>query len=251
MFDAIDHVVIAVGDLSAAAAELERAVGLACTGGGRHEGLGTANRIAFLADGSYVELMAVEDAQVAREGPIGAATLRAIARGGGLASYALHDDELPITVARLRAAGSAIGPVTPGSRRRPDGELVRWWTAVAEPLGAEGLPFLIRHARYGVEWGRAATAARAAIPHPAGGPIRLRRLDLIVPEPGALAALQFHELGLEYTQIGSAAVCPVGRHVVRLLPAGAAAPTASVHLGAPREPRAVDAFGLRWVVGRG
>ncbi|MEX1277701.1 MAG: VOC family protein, partial [Chloroflexota bacterium] len=99
MLDGVDHVVIAVDDLDSAAGALERAVGLACTGGGRHEGLGTANRIAFLADGSYVELIEVEDAQAARNGPIGTATLNAVGRGGGLAAYALNDDKLPITVA--------------------------------------------------------------------------------------------------------------------------------------------------------
>jgi len=251
MPDAVDHVVIAVVDLDAAAAELERTVGLTCTGGGRHEGLGTLNRIAFLADGSYVELMAVEDPAAARNGPIGIATLGSLEQGGGLAAYALNDDELPITVAALQAAGSAIGPLTAGARLRPDGELVRWWTAVAEPLGAGGLPFLIRHARYGAEWGPAAVAARAAIPHPAGGPVSLARLDLAVADPDLLAALHFRELGLEYTQIGSAAVCPVGRHVIRLLQAGAAAPAASVYLRAAGEPRTVEALGLRWVVGRG
>jgi len=251
MLDAIDHVVLAVEDLEASATELERGVGLTCTGGGRHEGQGTANRIAFLADGSYVELMAVEDPTAARNWPIGAATLRALEQGGGLASYALNDDELPITVTALQAAGSSIGPPTTGFRRREDGEVVRWWTAFPEPLGADGLPFLIRHARYGGEWGPAAVAARAAIPHAAGSPVSLVRLDLAVADPDGVAALHFRELGLEYTQIGPAAVCPVGRHVIRLLPAGPAGPAASVYLKATGEPRRADALGVRWVVGRG
>ena len=54
----IDHVVIAVADPDAAAAELTERVGLAFTAGGRHEGLGTFNKIAFLGDG-YLELMGV------------------------------------------------------------------------------------------------------------------------------------------------------------------------------------------------
>lgn len=251
MADAIDHLVIGVRDLADAAAELEGDVGLVCTGGGRHEGLGTANRIAFLADGSYVEMMGVESAKAASRWPIGAATIRALKAGGGLAAYALLDEELPITVARLRATGSSVGPVSPGSRRRPDGEIVRWWTAVAEPIGPDGLPFLIRHARIGKEWGPAAMAERAAIPHPAGSPIRLLRLDLSVSDPDGLAALNFRELGLEYTQIASAAVCAVGRYVTRLLPAGADAPAVSVYLTSTGEPRSVDALGVRWVIGTG
>ena len=251
MIDGIDHVVIAVEDLDTAAGELERTVGLTCTGGGRHEGLGTANRLAFLADGSYVELMAIEDADAATNWPIGLATRRALERGGGLATYALTDDELPVTVAALRAAGSSIGPITAGSRRRPDGEVVRWWTAIAEPLGPDGLPFLIRHARFGAEWSPAAVAARAAVQQPAGAPVSLLRVELTVANPDDLAALHFRELGLEYTQIGPDAVCPVGRHVIRLLPDGAAAPSASVYLRASGEPRSVDALRLHWEVARG
>ena len=45
----IDHVVIAVADPDATAAELTETVGLSFTGGGRHEGLGTFNRIARCA----------------------------------------------------------------------------------------------------------------------------------------------------------------------------------------------------------
>ncbi|MGH2463660.1 MAG: VOC family protein [Candidatus Limnocylindria bacterium] len=251
MIDAIDHVVIAVEDLDAAARTLERRVGLTCTGGGRHEAGGTVNRIAFLADGRYVELMVVEDRTAARESPIASAAVRALEHGGGLAAYALNDDELRKTVAVLQAAGSSIGPVTPGARRREDGELVRWWTAIAEPLGPDRLPFLIRHARFGVEWGPAAMADRAAVPHPAGAPVSLQRLDLAAADPDAVAALHLRELGLEYTQIGPAAVCPIGRHVIRLLSAGAAAPAASVKLRAAGDPRSVDALGVRWVVGRG
>ena len=251
MIDAVDHLVVAVDDLRTAAHELERTVGMRCTGSGRHEGLGTANRIAFLADGSYVELMAIEDADAAKRGPIGRATLRALDYGGGLAWYALNDDELPITVAALRAAGSSIGPVVAGSRRRPDGELVRWWTAMAEPSGPYGVPFLIRHARFGAEWSPAAVAGRAAIPHPAGAPVSLLRVELTVNDLDALAALHFRELGLEYRQIGSAAVCRVGRHVIRLRRAGAGAPAVSVYLRAAGQPRSVDSLGMRWELARG
>ena len=61
----IDHVVIAVADPDASAAELTEKVGLAFTAGGCHEGLGTFNRIAFLGD-AYLELMGVEDAAAAQ-----------------------------------------------------------------------------------------------------------------------------------------------------------------------------------------
>ena len=56
----IDHLVIAVRDPDAAAAALARDAGLAFTGGGRHEAMGTFNRLAFLGD-TYLELIGVFD----------------------------------------------------------------------------------------------------------------------------------------------------------------------------------------------
>ena len=249
MADGIDHLVIAVRDLEAAALELMEAVGLVCTGGGRHEGLGTVNRLAFLADGSYVELIAVEDPDAAGGWPVGVAAIQALDSGVGLAWYALLDDGLPITVALLQAAGSRIGSSVAGGRRRPDGELVRWWTATVEPPDPT-VPFLIRHARFGAEWGPAAVSSRRAIPHPAGSPVRLERLDVTVPDPVALAAFHLHELGLEYTRIGPASVCTLGPHAIRLGPAAGGSLAVEVHLRATGPARHVDAFGLTWHVTR-
>ena len=56
----IDHLVIAVRDPDAAAATIERDLGIAFTGGGRHDAWGTFNRLAFLGD-SYLELIGVFD----------------------------------------------------------------------------------------------------------------------------------------------------------------------------------------------
>ena len=72
MVTGIDHLVIASPDLDAAAHELEHRAGITCSGGGRHEEGGTVNRIAFLADGAYLELIAVEDREAAMQTPVGA-----------------------------------------------------------------------------------------------------------------------------------------------------------------------------------
>ena len=139
MASGIDHLVIAVNDPDAAAAELTEAVGLAFTAGGRHAGLGTFNRIAFLGD-AYLELMGVDDPAAAAGWPIGAAAVRALERGGGFATYGLVDDAIRNTVARLQANGSRIGPVVHGSRERPDGERVEWWTASPPSSGRTSRP---------------------------------------------------------------------------------------------------------------
>ena len=247
MVTGIDHLVIAVPDLDSSAQELEQGIGLAVTGGGRHPSAGTANRIAFLADGSYLELIAIEDGDAAAKRPLGAAVQRAIEeRGGGLASYALVDDHLDTTVVELQANGSSIGSVQHGSRVREDGEVVEWWSAFPESLGLDGVPFLIRHAYTGIEWGSAALAERQAFVHPIGSPVVLTRLDIATPDPQDLAARYARELGLEFWAVVDLAVCTVGRHVIRLVPTREMDTPAAITIGAQVEaPRSSQVLGLR------
>ncbi|MEO8639195.1 MAG: VOC family protein [Chloroflexota bacterium] len=241
----IDHVVIAVADPDASAAELTETAGIAFTGGGRHEGLGTFNRIAFLGD-AYLELMGVDDAAAAQDWAVGAAAVRAIEAGGGFVTYALLDEAIRVTVPRLQANGSRIGPVQQGSRERPDGGRVEWLTASPPELGPDRPPFLIKHLDDGEEWGADAQAARRAFVHPLGSPAVLERLDLAAPDPQALAADCHRDLDLDFWEIGSSAVCAVGRHVIRLV---AAEPETTITIGAAiASPRIVRALGVRFEV---
>ncbi len=251
MIRGIDHLVIACEDPDAAAAELESAIGISCAGGGRHAGRGTWNRIAWLADGSYLELIGIDDAELARANPVGravAATLEG--DGAGLATYALRVDELEATVAGLRAAGSSIGPVTHGSRHREDGELVEWWTAFGDaPLSPVTAPFLIEHAYVGTEWGYAALAERAAFEHPLGSPVLLARLDIAAAEPASMAAELHEALELDFWAVADLAVADVGPHVLRVVPRREMAVPAVVTLGGQVDaPRTADLLGIRFAV---
>jgi hypothetical protein len=226
----IDHIVIAMPDPEAAAAEITQRVGLAFTAGGRHPGLGTFNRIAFLGD-AYLELMGVEDHGEAEGWAIGAAAVRALERGGGFATWALADETIRTTVARLQANGSQIGPVTHGSRERPDGERLEWWTATPPELGPDRPPFLIKHLAAGAERGAEALATRRAFVHPVGGPVSLLGIKLAVADPVALAAACRDQVGLEFQSIGSAIVAAVGRHTIQLVAGSGPEATLNVKLG--------------------
>lgn len=245
MLQGIDHLVVAVRDPDAAAAVLGRELGLAWTGAGRHESMGTFNRLAFLGD-TYLELIGVFDRALVRSNPTfaaGGAALGVLDAGReGLATYALATDDVAGDVARLRAAGSRIGPPVAGSRRRPDGEIVRWITAFPA-LGPDEPPFLIEHEAHGAEWGDVARAARSAFRHPAGGRVRLATLEFPVVDPAATATRYATETGMMFDAAG---VARVGGQEIRLRAADGG-PVVVTMAGEPGSPGAdVVRFGVRW-----
>ena len=220
----IDHLVIAVADPDAAAADLEAALGLAATGGGRHEKAGTFNRLIFLGD-TYLELIGVWDRALASAHPIGAAALAALDAGApGLVTWAIATDDAHREVAALRAAGSTIGDAVPGERVRPDGGVVRWHVATASPLAADRPPFLIEHELAGPEWGGAARRARAAFVHPFGGEVRVVGLELAVASPAEVAADFVRTVGVAFGPAPGAQPgeleARVGDHSIRLVASG-------------------------------
>ena len=243
MASGIDHVVIAVAEPDAAAGELTEEVGLAFTAGGRHHGLGTFNRIAFLGDG-YLELIGVEDPATAQGWEVGAAAAQVLERGGGFATFALVDEAIRVTVPRLQANGSRIGPVERGRHERPDGGVVEWLSATPPVLGPDRPPLLIKHLDDDSEWGPDALATRRAFVHPLGSPAVIERLDVAIADPQALAADCYRDLNLEFWAVGSMAVSSVGRHVIRLV---ADAPETTLVIGAAiAAPRSVRALGMRF-----
>jgi hypothetical protein len=132
----LDHVLIAVDDLAAAAKEVEQRFGFASVEGGRHPGWGTANRIVPLGR-SYLELIAVVDAA---EGEANLAGRWVGAGSGGLRllGWAVRPDDLDAVAARLGLEISA------GSRQAPRGEQLRWRSAGLERAVTEPcLPFFI------------------------------------------------------------------------------------------------------------
>ena len=245
MLTGIDHVVVAVRSVEAAAAVLERELGIAFTGGGRHDAWGTWNRLAFFGD-TYLELIGVFDADLVRSAEgnaVSRATLDRLDAGEeGLVTYAVATDAIAKDVGRLRDEGSAIGLPVAGSRTRPDGEVVRWWTAVPPSLGPDRPPFLIEHELVGAEWGAAARAARSTFGHPDGGAIRLATLELPVGDPGAVADRYGRDVGIAFSEGWRVAV---GGQCVVLRPDGESA-TVELTAWPGSAPLDVLLFGVRW-----
>src|SRR5215217_8663351 len=126
MLTGIDHVIIAADDPDVAAGRLEVELGLLPGGGGRHQGVGTFNRLVWLGD-SYLELVGVFDADVAEAGMFGRHINSVLATApNGFAGVALATVDLAATVSQLHGMGSPIADPLDGERLRPDGRVVRW-----------------------------------------------------------------------------------------------------------------------------
>jgi hypothetical protein len=251
VFLGIDHLVIAVANPDEAVTAFEGAIGPAPTGGGRHDALGTFNRVVWLGE-TYVEFIGIFDPGLAEESWVGRPVLRALEAGGGFATWAIATDDLDANLAGLRAAGSSLGDARSGERRRGDGALVRWRLAAAENLGPAEPPFLIEHDVTAAEWMPADLAGRAAESDGLGGPVALETLQIPVDDPNAASQRLLRAVGLRFRPSlagGGARDASVGRQIVRLRPRRGGTTTPTVRLRAPiAEERTIELFGCRWVV---
>jgi glyoxalase-like protein len=129
----IDHVIYGTADLDAAAARIESELGLEARPGGRHEGLGTHNRIVPLG-GGYLELLAVADPEEAASSDFGRALLARLEEvGDGLLGWVVGVDEVAAVAERL---GTEIRTIRRGG-------LSARLTGLAEAMREPFLPFFI------------------------------------------------------------------------------------------------------------
>ena len=125
MISRFDHVVIAVGDLSAAV-DNYRSLGFDVAAGGRHESLGTHNAIIrFGLD--YIELLAVEDEALARQsGAFAKELAEYLAHSTGLVGFALASSGLEQEANGFKNIEQfAEGPFLM-DRLRPDARRLSW-----------------------------------------------------------------------------------------------------------------------------
>lgn len=133
----IDHVIYGTRDIDAAGARFWQQFGLASYEGGVHPRLGTGNRIVPFGD-SYIEIMGIAEAAVARDNPLGRYLLESTASGDRWTGWCLRPDDIEAVALRI---GSAV---VPGERRRPDGGTVTWrLTGLEIALSEPPLPFFI------------------------------------------------------------------------------------------------------------
>jgi len=133
----IDHVIVGVSDLDAAARRFLHELGLDSLPGGRHPGWGTSNRIVPLGQ-EYVELLAVVDPDEATTSEMGRLFASSIGSENRPIGWCVATDELTDVAERLGLS------ISNGSRALPDGSFLRWRAAGPErALVDPSLPFFI------------------------------------------------------------------------------------------------------------
>lgn len=126
-----DHAVILVRDLQTAMADYQ-SLGFNPFFGGEHADGKTHNALIVFRDGSYLELLAPTKPEFiettdrySRNG-----FLFMFAQGEGFGGYALLADDLEVEIKRMQGCGLPIEMRPPGGRLRPDGEELRWRSAM-------------------------------------------------------------------------------------------------------------------------
>src|SRR3954453_13539167 len=137
MVRAIDHIVIAVNDLTKASADYEKA-GFTVTPGGEHTGGATHNALISFADGAYFELITFREPDRPQEHKWWAR----FPKGEGTVDFALLSESVDFEGDRLSQAGIEIDGPHDGGRERPDGQRIAWRNLGLKAAGAP-LPFLI------------------------------------------------------------------------------------------------------------
>ncbi len=161
--DGIDHLLYASADLERGMDEIEALFGVRPVRGGHHPQYGTHNALLSLGPGMYLEVIARDPDLPEPEG--GALVDIPATENSRLITWVFRSEDIEHAAARGAEAGIGLGPVTSGSRTKPDGSEITWQLTDPYAMPLDGaVPFLIN-------WGSTA--------HP----------STVVPEAGRLVKL--------------------------------------------------------------
>jgi hypothetical protein len=152
----VDHLVYATPDLNRGIDEIEHLTGVKASPGGQHPGGGTRNALVALGPTTYLEIIAPDPDQSAPSTPrsFGIDNLKE----SRLVTWAAKGNDLEQLKLQAEHNGVTLAPVSPGSRKRPDGVLLSWQTTrTAVAVGDGIVPFFI-------DWGQSPHPAQTAAP---------------------------------------------------------------------------------------
>ncbi len=165
LLENLDHILLGCNNLDNGIAYMERLSGYHAAFGGSHPGRGTRNALLKMGPHSYLEIIAPDPLQMELAWHADIALLSEPV----LVGFAIRHNNLESFASSLREKGIAcVGP-TPGSRARPDGQLLGWQTLSYQDDRDGLLPFFI-------DWDMRS-------PHPSSG------------APGELSLISFTRTG--------------------------------------------------------
>lgn len=139
----LDHVLIGIRDLDAAAATYSDHLGFKVTPEGAHPGRGTHNRLIVFGP-EYLELIAIRDEI---RPPFRRSLVPFLEKREGLYMFAMGTNDIDVAVARLRDAGGVVKDAVAGERKGGPGEPGYSWrfAEVAHDTVPGSQTFLIQH----------------------------------------------------------------------------------------------------------
>jgi Glyoxalase-like domain len=178
----IDHIIWGGANLAQSAQQLENLSGVQPVFGGAHPGGGTANYLISLGPRTYLEAIGPDPEQNGGESPFLPVLLAT--EGQNVHLFAVSTSEIELLAQKARALGLETTGPTPGSRQKPDGELLRWQALFFS--GHDFGPYV----PFVIDW---LDSTHPATTSPAGA--RLVSVTVIHPQAQALAAL-YQALGI-------------------------------------------------------
>lgn len=152
--------------------------------GGKHPTMGTHNALLSLGNRMYLEILAPDpDAPQVTGMLSGVKDLKQ----PRLFTWAAATSQIELAEERLRKAGFKTSSVQPGSRKRPDGSVLRWKTLKLTDVSDPVVPFLI-------EWD--SEAMHPSVDSPPG--CELESFAIEHPEPEKLNAI-FQSMAVRIT----------------------------------------------------
>jgi hypothetical protein len=141
---ALDHLLLGAANLDAGIGWLEKLTGVRATVGGVHPGRGTRNALVSLGGRQYLEIIAPDPGQPPENLSM---NLRPLAQPR-LIGWAAAASDIDGLANRIRAAGHQVFGPRDGSRKRPDGGVLKWRTLGIASALSEGdvdpIPFFIQ-----------------------------------------------------------------------------------------------------------
>lgn len=184
-----DHTVHYVNDLSLVIKKMNE-YGLRAFNGGSHTQWGTNNVLSYF-DLCYLEFLAVEDEDVARQiadpNEVIRDAVRLLPNQEILSRPALRTDNIEAVVTSLRANKLTVSPIMPGKRIDAQGNLIEWKMAtIAGDYQGLAYPFVIEWKGTDDERRTRLTESGIIKPHPVGD-VTVEQAIFEVSDPSAVA----------------------------------------------------------------